>query len=199
MKKKTRQKWMLLLLAAALCGMLAGCGSDGSEDNRNRDLKTEEEDGGTEDREDEEKEAEDSDRPNVTFKNATSWGYSGSNIWLFKDGAVIVCVDTGEIPEGEIQEAIPKDAVRSVYVEEDVVSINEDMFRECANLVSVYVAGDTVLGRRAFMDCSSLTSVAIPNETEEGNYEYAFYNCGTSTSIDGRRIADIDHPAGTSE
>ena len=169
MKKKTRQKWMLLMLAAALCGMLAGCGSDGGEDNRNQDLETEEEDGGTEDREDkeenietegredeeedieiedredEEEVNEDSDRPNVTFKNATSWGYSGSNIWLFKDGAVIVCVDTGEIPEGEMQEEIPKGAVRSVYVEEDVASINEDMFRECANLVSVYVAGDTKL------------------------------------------------------
>lgn len=87
-----------------------------------------------------------------------------------------------------MQEEIPKGAVRSVYVEEDVASINEDMFRECANLVSVYVAGDTKLGSNAFRDCSSLTSVAIPNETEEGNYSDAFHNCGTSTSIDGRYI-----------
>ena len=158
MKKKTRQKWMLLILTAALCGMLAGCGSDG-------------------------------DRPNVTFKNATSWGYSGSNIWLFRDGAVVVCVDEGKTPKGEMEEEIPNDAVRSVYVEEGVASINDKMFEECSNLVSVYVAGNPEIGERAFSECSSLASVELPNVTEIG--KSAFRKCSSLTSVEMPNVTEI--------
>lgn len=165
MKKKPRQKWMLLMLALMICGMLAGCGLDGGEDNRNRDLKTEEEDGGAEDREDKEEADEDGDRPKVTFKNAASWGYSGSNIWLFKDGAVVICADEGETPKGEMLEEIPKDAIRSVYVAKGVASIDKDLFTECSNLVSVEMEDVTEIGMGAFKSCSSLMSVEMPNET----------------------------------
>ena len=166
MKKKTRQKWMLLTLAAVLCGLLAGCGSDGGEDG---------------------------DRPNVTFKNATSWGYSGSNIWLFKDGVVVVCADEGKTPKGEMEEEIPNDAVRSVYVEESVTSINEEMFEECSNLVNVYVAGNTEIGYQAFHGCDSLTSVEMPNVTSIG-YR-AFNDCSSLTSVEMPNVTEIGERA----
>ena len=166
MKEKTRQKWMLLTLAAVLCGMLAGCGSDGGEDG---------------------------DRPNVTFKNATSWGYSGSNIWLFKDGAMVVCADEGKTPKGEMEEEIPNDAVRSVYVEEGVTSMNERMFQKCSNLVSVYVAGNPEIGEFAFADCGSLMSVEMPNMTSIG--DHAFRDCDNLTSVEMPNVTEIGNKA----
>ena len=200
MKKKTRQKWMLLILAAALCGMLAGCGSDGGGYNRNRDLETKEEDRETEDREDKEEADEDSDRPNVTFKNAISWGYSGSNIWLFKDGALVICADTGEIPEGEMQEEIPKGAVRSVYAEKGVTVLSGDMLEGCSNLISVEMASDTEAAIGAFTDCPNLASIKIPNaetvyiggelgsltsvELPNAVYVGGFEECSSLTSVE---------------
>ncbi len=71
--------------------------------------------------------------------------------------------------------------IKSVIVEDGVISIGNWAFGSCRNLTSVTIPNSvTSIGQDAFVGCTSLTSVTIPNSvTSIGNS--AFYGCSGLT------------------
>lgn len=202
MKKKSGKKWIMAAVTAAVCVMMAGCGdaegevksgkaSSGDTAVATSGGDTEAASGKTSSEKTTAKVSGGGKEGDVTFKNATSWGYSGQNIWLFKDGKLAICVDTGETPKGEILEEIPYASIRSVCLNAGV-KMEEDWFADCDNLVSVY--GDVEeIAEGCFSECDNLTSVELPNATEIGRW--AFRECSSLTSIELPNVITIEMSA----
>ena len=64
-----------------------------------------------------------------------------------------------------------------------VTSINNDVFRNCADLTSITIPNSvTSIGYQAFANCSKLTSITIPNSVTSIGFG-AFTNCSKLTSL----------------
>ena len=74
-------------------------------------------------------------------------------------------------------------SLQSIYIPENITSINSNAFKECSSLQSISIPNNvTSIGNYAFQGCSSLQSISIPNNvTSIGNY--AFHSCASLQSI----------------
>ncbi|GHT57387.1 hypothetical protein FACS18945_1550 [Bacteroidia bacterium] len=74
-----------------------------------------------------------------------------------------------------------RSSIRTVIMDEGIINIGNNAFKDCTKLTSVRIANSvTRIGVTSFMNCTSLTSLTIPAcvETIEGG---AFYGCRNLT------------------
>lgn len=91
------------------------------------------------------------------------------------------------IPEGVV--SIEEDAFNgceellSVKLPKSIKSIGDDAFADCINLTDIVIPQSvTSIGRRAFAGCSSLTTINVP-ELIKSIEEFTFYECNRLSSI----------------
>ena len=65
--------------------------------------------------------------------------------------------------------------------DDTIISVGDNAFQNCNNLISVSLPQATSIGNYAFQECSKLTSINFPNATSIGNY--AFQTCPKLTTI----------------
>ncbi|MCD8353642.1 MAG: fibronectin type III domain-containing protein, partial [Clostridiales bacterium] len=74
-------------------------------------------------------------------------------------------------------------SLTSVTISDGVVSIGDDAFNNCSNLVTVSISDSvTSIGKDAFYECSSLTQIYMGRNVASVG-AYAFYECSKLTDI----------------
>ena len=119
-------------------------------------------------------------------------GTCGKNLtWTF-DGDTLTISGTGymynyswQVNSKQINSPwyINRTLIKSVVIEDGVISIGDYAFYKCTNLISVTIPNGVIsIGDWAFYECTNLTSVTIPNGVKIIG-EYAFYWCESLSSI----------------
>ena len=85
-----------------------------------------------------------------------------------------------------------RDYTGDFIIPDDVTSIKEFAFNDCAGLTSIEIPDSiTHIGRSSFSGCTGLTSMVIPDSVTEID-DLAFYNCKNLTSVTiGNNVTSI--------
>ena len=131
-------------------------------------------------------------RKKIVPPNIIDSGTCGANVtWTF-DGDTLTISGTGymynyswQVNSKQINSPwyINRTLIKSVVIEDGVISIGDYALYKCTNLISVTIPNGVIfIGDRAFYECTNLTSVTIPNGVKIIG-EYAFYWCESLSSI----------------
>jgi hypothetical protein len=103
----------------------------------------------------------------------------GDNAFRLRDN--IINIDLGNV-ETISNQAFRESAIQSVRGE-DVTLLKESCFRDCANLVDVYLpnANSTASFQSFFYGCRALTTISLPSLATCG--ASAFYNCSNLKNV----------------
>ena len=125
--------------------------------------------------------------------NIIAGGTCGKNItWtLYKDGTFVVSgtdymynyfwqVDSQQVNSPWY---VNRTLIKSVLIEDGIISIGDHAFYECENLTNVKIPDSVIyISYGAFHGCTNLTSITIPNGVRIIG-EYAFFACKNLTSV----------------
>ena len=106
----------------------------------------------------------------------------GENLtWVLDENGILTVSGTGLMNEYDTADAYPwyaqADSIKSVVIEEGVLSIGSNAFAQCLNLATVTVeANGLAFGENAFADCAALKSVFFKGDAPAGVSETAFTN-----------------------
>ena len=138
--------------------------------------------------------------------NCGASGHESEVTWILTEDGVLTISGTGEMDNSYSDFGQPwadkRDKIKSIVIDNGVISIGNRAFRHCSNLTSVTIPSSVIfIGDVAFNNCSSLTSVTLNsnpfisesaftdikegatitmnlavNKAEEGEYWTTFYN-----------------------
>jgi len=109
-----------------------------------------------------------------TLLNTVTWDYDEATQTLYIGGQ-------GKMPSSYL--SWKDENIKTVIIDEGVISICDNAFNGCKSLESVTIPeGVDSIGQRAFSGCTNLKSVTIPDSTRF-LYDFAFAGCTSLTSL----------------
>ena len=119
---------------------------------------------------------------------AASSGTCGDNLtWVLDDNGTLTISGEGEMTNYTSNTDVPwagiSSDIKTVIINNDVISIGDYAFYCCDNITSV-TFGDSItkIGYNAFYNCTNLISISIPDSVKTIG-SAAFYNCTNLISI----------------
>lgn len=116
------------------------------------------------------------------------WALTGEDLeWVLTDDGTLTISGESAMYDFGHSEAPwydHKDMIKTVVIEDGVISIGSFAFDECGNLTKVTIPDSVrTIGGRAFMFCDSLTEISLP-ETLKSVGAYAFFECDSIIHFD---------------
>ena len=123
----------------------------------------------------------------VLLESGASSGMCGDSLtWTLDPEGTLTISGTGEMADYDEDTMWSHDgSIKSVIIQDGVISIGKGMFQGCSSLQSVSIPQSVLsIGREAFDSCSALSDVRIPdNVTRIGYKAFQYCSCLTEISI----------------
>ena len=117
--------------------------------------------------------------PTVSFAAETA---SGTVTWSLSDDGTLTFRGTGKMGY-DTSWLNNKDDIKQVIIEDGVIDIEMQAFKDCENLTSITIPNSvTSIGEYAFRNCKRLTGAILPNSVRSVG-EFAFQDCTSLTNV----------------